>query len=57
METTKTYAELLNDASVTITPNDANFLAQLLYGYMRDNNYENAHLRDLANRLSLKAGC
>jgi hypothetical protein len=57
MNTESTYAELLKDVSVTVTPNDAVFLAQLLYKYMSDNNYETAHLRDLAKRLNGKVGC
>jgi hypothetical protein len=54
---TATYAELLKEVSVTVTPNDAVFLAQLLYGWMRDNNVETPHLRDLAKHLNVKAGC
>lgn len=56
METTKTYAELLKEVSVTITPNEAAFLARLLNKYMSETPNTNG-LEDLANRLSIKAGC
>lgn len=44
-------------AKIEIHLNDAAFLAQLLYKYMSDNNYETAYLRDLAKHLNGKAGC
>lgn len=51
-----TYVQLLKDASILITPNDAEFLARLLNKYMSETPNTN-NLEELANHLSPKAGC
>ena len=59
-ESLKTYAELLNDASIklSITPNDAALLGAILGTYIYQNKMENnQHLVDLLNRITPKAGC
>lgn len=54
----KTYAELLDEVSVKITPNDAEFLAHLLKMYAAKNNLTTStHLVNLhAQLLGIKAG-
>jgi len=55
---TPTYAELLKEVSITITPNDAAFLTAVLGSYVYQNKLENNELcRDLMERLNPKAGC
>lgn len=58
---TKTYAELLAEVSITVTPNDAAFLAELLNKYMEDNQVWTGHLNALKNRLNgsrtIPCGC
>ena len=38
--TTKTYAELLNEVSIKITPNDAAILSQIFNAYVVENKLE-----------------
>ena len=57
-ESLKTYAELLNDASIklSITPNDAALLGAILGTYIYQNKMENnQHLVDLLNRITPNA--
>jgi hypothetical protein len=53
---TKTYAELLQEVSVTVTPNDAAFLAVLVTQYIAKGN-DTDHLQQLVAHLTQKAGC
>ena len=58
MESSTTYAELLKEISITITPNDATFLGAILGTYIYQNKLENnQHLVELLNRITPKAGC
>lgn len=57
MNTATTYAELLKDVSVTVTPNDAAFLAALVLKYMKDENHETAYLQNLVKQLNPLVGC
>jgi hypothetical protein len=62
MTTTKTYAELLKEVSVTVTPNDAAFLAKLVQSYIDTNSSRLHdltidHLSNLIDTLTPKAGC
>ena len=53
-----TYAELLKEVSITITPNDAAFLSAILGTYIYQNKLENnATCVDLLTRLNTKVGC
>ena len=62
MATTKTYAELLKEVSVTVTPNEAAFLSELVKDYIEANDHlisETAYgnLVNLIATLTPKAGC
>ena len=62
MTQTTTYAELLNEVSISITPNDAAFLAGLLQNYIYkeggiDTLLGDNHLTRLLGTLRPKAGC
>lgn len=52
----KTYAELVAEVSVTVTPNDAAFLAVLVTQYIAKGNNTD-HLQQLVAHLTQKAGC
>jgi hypothetical protein len=52
----KTYAELVAEVSVTVTPNDAAFLAVLVTQYIAKGNNTD-HLQKLVAHLTPKAGC
>ena len=52
----KTYAELLQEVAITVTPNDAAFLGQLLKKWM-DENLETVYHSNLLTHLNGKAGC
>lgn len=62
MTTNKTYAELLKEASISITPNDAVFMADLVSIWMSNNTQlitqkGVTHLTGLIATLRGEAGC
>lgn len=62
MTTNTTYAQLLEDVSIKVTPNDAAFLAELVRDYliMNDDQIHEEGQKALGNliaKLSPKAGC
>lgn len=53
-----TYAELLKEVSITITPNDAAFLSAILGTYIYQNKQEqNEYLVNLCKALNPRTGC
>lgn len=55
---TTTYAKLLKEVSIAITPNDAVFLSAILQKWMVAQDMETAtYLQDLVAHLNPKAGC
>ena len=57
MTTQTTYAKLLQEVLISITPNDAAFLAKLVAKYQKDSGFSSAETRNLIKVLSPKAGC
>lgn len=51
MTTNATYAELLKEVSISITPNDATFLAELVKNYMSEKLISTGHMRNLIGTL------
>lgn len=55
---TKTYAELLDEVSIKITPNEGALLSAILGTYIYQNNLEaNTTVTELLAKISPKVGC